>query len=93
MSVDLSALWRDDATQDEGIAALQFLIDTGQAWLMDGSTGRAAMAAIEAGDCVLGEKGHRDYYGSYVPSRFEVGPGTKGSVKYAEQKQKERESW
>jgi hypothetical protein len=84
VGVDLTALWREDATQDEGIAALQFLIDTGQAWLMDGSTSRAAMRAIEAGDCVLGEIGHRDYWGNYVPSRTEVEPGTLGSIEYAE---------
>jgi hypothetical protein len=84
MIFDLSVLYREDATQDEGIAALQFLIDTGQAWLMDGSTGRAAMRAIEAGDCVLGLIGHRDYWGNYVPSRTEVEPGTLGSIEYAE---------
>jgi hypothetical protein len=42
------------------------------------------MAAIEAGECMLGEQGHRDYWGNRVPSRYEVEPGTKGSVEYAE---------
>jgi hypothetical protein len=32
---------------------------------------------------MLGEEGHLDYYGNYVPSRYEVEPGTKGSPEYA----------
>jgi hypothetical protein len=65
------------------VAALQELIDTGHAWRMQGSVGRAAMYALEAGICILGEQGHNDYWGNYVPSRYEVKPGTKGSVEYA----------
>jgi hypothetical protein len=76
--------------EGDELEALQALIDTGQAWMLEGSVGRAAMAAIEAGDCILGPVGHRDYYGSYIPSRFEVEPGTKGSVEYAEKQQEER---
>lgn len=63
---------------------LQALINSGQAWRLDGAVGRAAMDAIEAGVCVLGEEGRYDYYGNYVPSRHEVQPGTKGSIEYAE---------
>lgn len=63
---------------------LQALIDSGQAWMMEGHVGRAAMEAIEAGVCVLGEVGHRDYWGNYIPSRHEVAAGTKGSAEYAE---------
>ncbi len=33
---------------------LQALIDSGRAWRSAGSVGRAAMAAIESGLCVLG---------------------------------------
>jgi hypothetical protein len=66
---------------------LQALIDSGTAWQLEGSVGRAAMRAIESGECVLGPEGHRDYWGNYVPSRFEVEPGTKGSVEYAENMQ------
>lgn len=65
------------------VEALQELIDTGQAWRMQGSVGRAAAYAIEAGICILGETGHTDYWGNYVPSRYEVKAGTKGSVEYA----------
>lgn len=63
---------------------LQALIDNGMAWRLEGSVGRAAHDAIEAGVCILGETGHCDYWGNYVPSRHEVAPGTKGSVEYAD---------
>lgn len=62
---------------------LQTLIDNGNAWRLEGSVGRAAMDAIENGACILGEVGHRDYWGNYIPSRHEVAPGTKGSIEYA----------
>ena len=62
---------------------LQGLIDSGMAWRLEGSVGRAAMDAIENGACILGEVGHRDYWGNYIPSRHEVEPGTKGSIEYA----------
>lgn len=64
----------------------QGFIDNGSAWLMEGSVGRTAMELIEAGVCVLGHEGHRDYWGNYIPSRYEVEPGTKGSVEYAEER-------
>ena len=62
---------------------IQGLIDSGQAWLLEGSVGRQCMAAIEDGTAILGPTGHRDYWGNYVPGRDEVKPGTKGSVEYA----------
>ena len=62
---------------------LQTLIDNGNAWRLEGSVGRAAMDAIENGACILGEVGHRDYWGNYIPSRHEVEPGTKGSIESA----------
>ena len=70
--------------QGEAILDLQALIDSGLAWRLEGSVGRAAHEAIEAGICVLGETGHRDYWGNYIPSRHEVEAGTKGSLEYAE---------
>lgn len=69
---------------------LQELIDSGMAWRLEGSVGRAAMRAIEDGECVLGEVGHKDYWGNYVPSRYEVEAGTKGSMEYAQRIQEER---
>ena len=41
------------------------------------------MNLIEQGLCVLGKEGHTDYWGNYVPSRYEVEEGTKGSEQYA----------
>ena len=62
-----------------GAAHLQNLIDTGAAWLMEGSTGRAAMEALKSGVCMLPKESHRDAYGNRIPSRDEVKPGTAGS--------------
>lgn len=86
--VDLTALYREDATHDEYVAAMQQMINTGDCWLTAGSIGRSAMDLIEQGFCVLGEVGHNDYYGNYVPSRYEVEPGSKGSQLYANERQK-----
>jgi len=88
---DYSAIWRDDASEEEFIAAYQSLIDNGQAWKLEGHVGRTAMDLIESGYCILGEEGHYDYYGNYIPSRNEVIPGTKGSKEYAEKMRKERD--
>ena len=71
----------------DDIEYLQGLIDSGAAWRLEGSVGRAAMEAIEGGWCILGETGHRDYWGNYIPSRHEVAPGTKGSIEYALERQ------
>lgn len=70
---------------------LQSLINSGMAWKLEGHIGRQAMAALENGDCILGEESHRDYWGNRVPSRYEVVPGTLGSVEYAEKMQQERQ--
>lgn len=79
---DLTALWREDASADEYVAAMQSLVNSGDAWRLEGSVGRAAMSMIEAGVLMLGPEGHRDYYGNYVPGRDEVEPGTKGSRQF-----------
>ncbi len=79
---DLSAIWREDATEAEQIAAYQAMVNDGSAWRMEGHVGRTAMRMIGAGVIMLGEKGHRDYWGNYVPSRTEVKAGTKGSAEY-----------
>ncbi len=59
--------------------SMQDAINTGLCWQLEGAYGRAAMQSIEAGECMLGHDGHFDSYGNYVPSRYEVEPGTKGS--------------
>ncbi len=84
--MDAGMAWLMDEVEDdaEAIAGLQALIDSGMAWTLEGHVGREAMAAIEGGACTLGPEGRYDYWGNYVPSRFEVEPGSKGSVEYAE---------
>ena len=69
---------------DNVISGYQDLINSGDAWRLEGSVGRTAMGLIESGQCMLGETGHSDFYGNYVPSRFEVKAGTKGSPEYVE---------
>ena len=71
--------------EQDHIQRYQDLINSGMAWQLEGSVGREAMDLIEEGLCVLGEQGHRDWFGNYVPSRYEVQPGTFGSVEYAEE--------
>lgn len=83
----MTALYDEDATDAEIAEAYQALIDNGQAWRLEGYVGRTAMRLIEAGACVLGEVGHHDFWGNYVPSRYEVEDGTKGSVEYANARQ------
>ena len=77
-------LWDEEAPFLDHVAALQELVNTGDAWRLEGSVGREAMELIEAGWITLGEVGHRDYWGNYVPSRTEVEPGTKGSPEYVD---------
>lgn len=72
----------EDQTHEEYIENMQDLINTGTAWKLEGSVGRSAMALIESGECMLGEEGHRDYWGNYVPSRHEVEAGSKGSPEF-----------
>jgi len=80
----MSNFYDEDQTQEEYIENMQELINSGTAWQLEGSVGRAAMALIESGHCMLGETGHRDYWGNYIPSRHEVQAGTKGSPEYCE---------
>lgn len=63
--------------------SIQGLINSGTAWHLEGAVGRGCMDAIESGVAILGKEGHHDYWGNYVPSRYEVQDGTKGSLKYA----------
>ena len=62
-----------------GFKDLQDNINSGIVWKMEGSQGRAAMSAIESGECMLGEEPKVDYWGNRIPARSEVQEGTKGS--------------
>lgn len=85
---DASFLWDEDATEEETIAGYQELINSGQAWQLEGTVGRTAMGLIEEGKCMLGEQSFTDAYGNHVPSRTEVRVGTKGSKEYVEEMNK-----
>lgn len=93
MSVTLEDVYTieedEDASREEEVEALQRFISSGM-WGLQGSYGRAMADAIEAGECVLGPSGARDYWGSYIPSRDEVKPGTKGSIAYANRLREDR---
>ncbi len=75
-------LYDEDVTEVEYIEGMQGLIDSGDAWRLEGSVGRTAMSLIEDGQCMLGENSHTDYWGNHVPSRYEVKAGTKGSPEF-----------
>lgn len=65
--------------KEQGYAEMQSLIDSGNAWLFEGSVGRSAMDCLRSGACWLPKKRMRDYYGSTVPSRDDVKAGSTGS--------------
>ena len=77
----------DPADAFEYYAALQRQINNGQVWFMQGSCGRAAMDAINAGRCLCGHYSNRDYWGGVVPSRKVLQPGTKGTYDYVRERQ------
>ena len=70
-------------SEEEYLASAQRLISSGQGWLLEGTVGRGLMDLIENGQAVLGPVAHRDYWGTPIPSRYDVVPGTVGSVGYA----------
>lgn len=80
---DISALYEESEEEDR-IETFQYLVNTGQAWLLEGAIGREAMSYIDTGLIMLGTKPQRDYWGNYIPSRSEVDPGTKGSAEYVD---------
>lgn len=75
-------LWNESTPQDQVIAGYQDLIDSGMAWKLEGHVGRTAMDLINAGLCTLGDEGHRDFYGNYVPSKHDLIPGAPGTQEF-----------
>ena len=72
-------LEQGESTPLQEAQALQRLLNSGLVWRLQGSHGRAAMAALESGRNMLGKVSTSDGWGNRVPSRFEVQCGTKGS--------------
>lgn len=66
--------------EEQGYAEMQYLIETGLAWKMEGAIGRSAMDLLRTGACFLPKESHRDYYGNRVPGRNDVKKGTTGSL-------------
>ena len=62
---------------------LQDMIDTGQAWGMEGHVGRMAMQALRDGACILPKTTGKDYWGNVIPAINMVQPGTTGSIENA----------
>jgi hypothetical protein len=79
---DFSFLYDEDASRSDVITGYQELIDTGEAWYLEGHVGRTAMDLIERGVCMLGPVSHKDHWGNVVPSRHDVRPGTVGSAEF-----------
>ena len=82
---DVSFLWDEgdhEVDPDDVIAGYQDLINTGNAWKLEGAVGRQAAHFIDIGVCALGETDYLDYYGNHVPSRYQVVDGSKGSTKF-----------
>jgi hypothetical protein len=85
LAYDYETLEGGDASEEEYFVAMQGAINAGAAWKFQGSVGRSMMDSIKSGCCMLGLKGAYDYYGNYIPSRFEVKGGTKGSYGFVEE--------
>lgn len=66
--------------REQGYAEMQFLIESGTAWKMEGAIGRSAMDMLKTGACFLPKEPCYDYYGNRIPSRKEVKRGTTGSL-------------
>lgn len=66
--------------KEYGLEKAQSLVNSGQIWGFEGSVGRAAMDALEAGLLMLGENRTSDYYGSTIPARTDLKDGTKGTL-------------
>jgi len=79
---DLIALEAGDVSEFETILIFQRLINCGAVWRLQGHYGRVAKELIDAGRCMLGPTAQIDYFGSTVPSRYDVEAGTPGSPEY-----------
>ena len=62
-----------------GYTKVQNQINSGLVWKLEGYAGRYAMDLLKSGACLLPTVRRIDYYGSTVPSRYDVEPGTCGS--------------
>lgn len=59
----------DDITPEQELQIWQHLVDTGQAWRLQGWYGRTAQALLDAGKIKYPKKKTTDYYGNPIPTR------------------------
>lgn len=73
-----------ELTEDEKnqLIQMQRLINSGDAWRLEGSYGRACMENIKSGLLMLGYAPHKDYWGNIVPRRGVVADGFPGSFSH-----------
>jgi hypothetical protein len=76
---------RDNLTAAEISIGMQALVNAGM-WGLQGAYGRSMMRQIEVGNIMLGRWHTQDAYGNFIPSRFMVKEGTKGSRAYVAQR-------
>ena len=69
---------------EDEIEMFQRMIDNGSVWFLQGSYQRTTMEYINSGYCSLGKKGFKNQFGAYIPSRYEVKEGERGSVGYVQ---------
>jgi hypothetical protein len=69
-----------DLQKQYGLTTMQERINSGLCWTLEGSYGRAAMATLVNGACMLPDVPRRDYWGNTVPARTTVKPGSTGSL-------------
>lgn len=74
----------DELSPEAEAVILQKLINSGDGWRLQGAYGRAMIAAIKSGRCLLGSNSARDAYGHYIPARDEVPEGAVGSRQFVE---------
>ena len=86
----LLAFEQGEMSEEEAIRLFQALINSGEAWRLPGCYGRTASWLLEEGLVMLGEEPTTTYYGTTMPSRFQVPPGAPGSPEHYEQKKRER---
>jgi len=80
----------DEVTREDYCMSIQVAINSNM-WSLQGSYGHTMMEHIQGGLCMLGLTGTHDAYGNYIPSRFEVLEGTKGSRSFVIKR--EGEDW
>ena len=70
----------NELQENYGLTHAQDMVNNGSIWSFEGSVGRAASDALEAGILMLGEERTHDYYGNTIPARTDLKEGTKGTL-------------